>query len=82
MAFSALILGEFFAGGSSAVPGIDLGLDDPAAERLGTNVQFRCEVLAGSVDGLVAVQTIQDLGDGAALDFRGVLLGHVFHSLK
>ena len=51
--------GEFLAGGSGAVPGIDLRLDDPATQGLGTDVQLRVEVLACAVDGLVAVQAVQ-----------------------
>ncbi|WP_334122057.1 hypothetical protein [Glutamicibacter sp.] len=67
---------------AGAVPGIDLGLDDPPVQGFCADAQLGCKVLAGTVDGLVAVQPVQDVGDGVALDFRSVLVGHVFHSLK
>lgn len=75
-------LGDFLVSGAGAVLGVDLGSNDPAAQCLGSDAQLRGEVLESAVDGLVAVQAVKDLGDDAGLDFSGVLLGHVLHSLK
>lgn len=61
---------------SGLLTGIDLGLDNPAAQRFRADPELRGQRLAGSINRRIFGQPIQGHAHCTVTDFGRVLLGH------